>query len=67
MRKCCVVSMPLSGNSILIRREEGIMKKFQCPICGYIHEGEEPPASCPVCGAEAEEFEELSEKIEEGG
>ena len=26
-------------------------KKWSCIECGYIHEGEEPPEHCPVCGA----------------
>lgn len=25
-------------------------------MCGYIHEGEEPPEVCPVCGALKEFF-----------
>ena len=24
-------------------------KKFICPICGYVHEGEEAPERCPQC------------------
>ena len=29
---------------------ETIMKKkFICPICGYVHEGEEAPERCPQC------------------
>ena len=31
------------------------MKKFKC-VCGYIHDGDEPPATCPKCGALAEKF-----------
>ncbi len=27
-----------------------------CTICGYVHEGEEPPPVCPVCEAPAEKF-----------
>jgi len=27
------------------------MTKFICQICGYIHEGAEPPEVCPLCGA----------------
>ena len=27
------------------------MKKYVCPICGYVHEGNEPPEKCPQCGA----------------
>ncbi len=34
------------------------MKKFICTICGYLHEGSEPPANCPQCGATKEKFKE---------
>ena len=27
------------------------MKKFRCPVCGYIHEGDAAPAFCPQCKA----------------
>ncbi|GHV44707.1 rubredoxin/rubrerythrin [Clostridia bacterium] len=36
------------------------MKKFVCSICGYVHEGDAPPASCPQCKAPAEKFKEQS-------
>ncbi len=32
------------------------MKKWKCTICGYIHEGEEPPEICPICKAPASKF-----------
>lgn len=32
------------------------MKKWKCTVCGYIHEGEEPPEKCPVCGADRSKF-----------
>ncbi|HWR55968.1 MAG TPA: NADH peroxidase [Negativicutes bacterium] len=32
------------------------MKKFVCTICGYVHEGEEPPEKCPVCKAGRDKF-----------
>lgn len=35
------------------------MKKFVCAICGYVYEGDEPPAVCPVCGAPADQFNEV--------
>lgn len=35
------------------------MKKFVCLVCGYVHTGEEPPASCPICGAGADQFKEM--------
>ncbi|NNK94645.1 MAG: DUF2231 domain-containing protein [Desulfobacterales bacterium] len=37
------------------------MKKWECTICGYIHEGDEPPESCPLCGAGPEYFKEVVE------
>ncbi|MFH1090391.1 MAG: ferritin family protein [Pseudomonadota bacterium] len=27
------------------------MRQWKCTVCGYIHEGPEPPEVCPVCGA----------------
>jgi rubredoxin len=38
------------------------MKKWQCTVCGYIHEGPEPPEKCPVCGADKSKFIELVEE-----
>ena len=32
------------------------MKKYVCPICGYVHEGNEPPEKCPLCGVPGEKF-----------
>ncbi len=37
------------------------MKKWECTVCGYIHEGDEPPDVCPICGAGKEYFKELVE------
>jgi len=34
---------------------------FKCSVCGYIHEGNEAPDSCPKCGAPKEQFVALSE------
>ena len=34
------------------------MKKYICPVCGYVHEGNEPPEKCPQCGCPAAKFEE---------
>jgi rubredoxin len=38
------------------------VKKWKCNICGYIHEGDEPPETCPVCGAERSAFVEIVEE-----
>ncbi len=40
------------------------MKKWECTVCGYIHEGEEPPEKCPVCGADKEKFIEAKSQEE---
>lgn len=32
------------------------MKKLKCVVCNYLHSGDEPPASCPVCGADKSFF-----------
>lgn len=34
-----------------------VTNKWKCRICGYIHEGPEPPDECPVCGAGKEMFD----------
>ena len=39
------------------------MKKFVCSICGYVHEGNEAPEKCPLCGAPASKFNEVTEKM----
>lgn len=36
------------------------MKTFICSVCGYVYEGNEPPAKCPQCGAPREKFVEKS-------
>jgi rubredoxin/uncharacterized membrane protein len=37
-------------------------KKWKCNVCGYIHEGEEPPEVCPVCGADRAKFIPLEQE-----
>ncbi len=33
---------------------------WKCEVCGYVHEGLEPPANCPVCGVDREMFSPLA-------
>ena len=33
------------------------MAKYVCKVCGYVHEGDSAPESCPVCKAPADKFE----------
>ncbi|MEG0441133.1 MAG: NADH peroxidase [Oscillospiraceae bacterium] len=37
------------------------MAKWVCSVCGYVHEGDNPPDFCPVCKAPASKF------IKQGG
>jgi len=37
------------------------MARFRCTVCGYIHEGTQPPEFCPVCGVSSEFFEPLTD------
>ena len=37
--------------------------KWVCKVCGYIYEGSEPPAECPVCHAPASQFEEVKGEL----
>ena len=35
------------------------MSKWVCSVCGYVHEGDTAPESCPVCKAPAEKFKKM--------
>ncbi len=35
---------------------DGSFMQWICDLCGYVHEEEESPHSCPVCGAEGKGF-----------
>ncbi len=35
--------------------------KWVCPMCGYVHYGEEPPEKCPLCGVPGSEFTKEAE------
>ena len=37
------------------------MKKFVCPVCGYVHEGDTPPEFCPVCKVPGSKFTEMQD------
>lgn len=30
--------------------------KYVCPVCGYVHEGDNPPAECPICHVSGDKF-----------
>ena len=37
------------------------MKKWVCPVCGYVYEGDEPPKECPQCHVPGSKFTELKD------
>jgi rubrerythrin len=39
----------------VFKRDQPI--KWKCSVCGYVHEGTEPPAKCPCCQHPREYFE----------
>ena len=36
--------------------------KWVCSVCGYVHEGDQAPAECPVCHVGADKFVQQSEE-----
>jgi rubrerythrin len=42
-------------NGTVYTREKAI--RWKCSVCGYIHEGTEPPPKCPCCRHPREYFE----------
>ncbi len=32
------------------------MTKWVCPVCGYVHEGDQPPEKCPICKVDGSRF-----------
>ena len=40
---------------------EKIMATWKCTVCGYIHEGNQPPEQCPVCKQPDEKFVKVEE------
>ena len=39
------------------------MEKWVCPVCGYVHEGSEAPAECPVCHVSGEKFKKVEGEL----
>lgn len=47
------------GKKVLEKAQDVSKTKWKCVVCGYIHEGAEPPDVCPACGVGKENFEKL--------
>lgn len=39
------------------------MAKYVCPVCGYAHEGDQPPAECPVCHVSGDQFRKVEGEL----
>lgn len=37
------------------------MVKYKCEACGYVHDGDVAPETCPKCGAPKEQFVKLED------
>ncbi len=44
------------------KKEVVKMAKWKCTVCGYIHEGDTPPETCPVCKQPSSKFVKLEEE-----
>ena len=36
--------------------------KWVCTVCGYVHEGAEPPKECPICHVGADKFQAMPDE-----
>ena len=39
------------------------MAKWVCPVCGYVYEGDNPPAECPQCHIPGEKFKKMEGEL----
>ena len=37
--------------------------KYVCPVCGYVHEGDNPPEFCPICKVPGSKFTVVAEEV----
>ena len=49
-------------NENIKNKEVTKMAKWKCTVCGYIHDGDTPPETCPVCKQPKEKFVKLEEE-----
>ena len=39
------------------------MAKYVCSVCGYVHEGDEPPVECPICHVSGDKFKKVEGEL----
>lgn len=47
------------GKKVMEKALDASQTQWKCVVCGYIHEGAEPPEVCPACGVGKDNFEKL--------
>ena len=53
----CSITYSVIHNLHKRNRERKVFcMKYVCQVCGYVHEGDEPPEKCSQCGAPKEKF-----------
>ena len=52
--------IPYNDKSADPEKEAG-KTKWVCSVCGYVHEGDQPPEKCPICRQPAEKFSIVEE------
>ncbi len=46
-----------------VREIAEVEEQWQCLVCGYIHEGTEPPTKCPACYHPSQHFMPMEDNI----
>lgn len=57
---CIETIQTLKEINLMFKKEETTMK-WTCSVCGYTHEGPQPPEKCPQCGVPADKFVQVKE------
>lgn len=54
----------IPNNEKRIKEEKGerTVAKWKCTVCGYVHEGGQPPEQCPVCKQPSDKFVKIEEE-----
>lgn len=47
------------GSEVAAVEETAAVRRWRCIVCGYVHTGDEPPETCPVCDAPKKMFQEI--------
>ncbi|MCR5732890.1 MAG: 4Fe-4S binding protein, partial [Sphaerochaetaceae bacterium] len=54
-------AIPVNDKKTTIEGEKK-MAKWVCSVCGYVHEGDNPPEKCPICKQPKEVFKKVEEE-----